>query len=156
MKTCAEIRRLRLAQLRQETGLSYADMNEKLGRGRLDATLSQIAKQAPNTRSGKARQMGDDQARTIERAFDKPTGWMDRDPEFDELQRQLERSIREPVPAGYSAWPFKRLDAARVRALSPEAFGAVEDQLLVAVAMAERLAPVANDLPAKRQANARK
>jgi hypothetical protein len=141
MNTCGEIRRLRLSQLRHETGLNYAEMNERLGRNRLDATLSQIAQQQPNTRTGKARQMGDEQARNIERAFDKPTGWMDRDPEFDELQRQLDRAVREPAPAGYSAWPFKRLDASRVRALPAEAFAALEDQLLAAVAMAERLAP---------------
>lgn len=122
--------------------MSYADMSAHLGRSRLDATLSQIVKQQPNTRSGKVRQMGDEQARTIEKAFDKPEGWLDRDPDFEALQRRFESVLREPTPT-YNLWPFKRLDAARIRALPPAAFTAVEDTLLGAVEAAERLSHLA-------------
>jgi hypothetical protein len=137
----------------EERALRLSDLNRLLDRPTRDSTLSQILNAAPDSKTGKPRQMGDEQARTLERLFDKPTGWMDRDPEFDELQRQLERAIREPAPAGYSAWPFKRLDASRVRALPPEAFAALEDQLLAAVNMAERMAP-AQASPGKRAAGA--
>lgn len=85
MRTIGEIRRLRLLQLMQELGLNFAEMNDRLGRTRVDSTLSQVVQSAPNSRTRKPRQMGDAQARLIEATLGKPEGWMDRDPEFDAL-----------------------------------------------------------------------
>lgn len=154
MRTIGEIRRLRLEQLLTAKNITLADLSEKLGRSRLDGTLSQIRNAAPNTRTGRARQMGDDQARQIEQVMSLPPGWMDRDPEIDALEaavREMQRElavVQEPPPS-YSAWPFRRLDAARVRALSPEALAALETSLISAVQMAEALAGP----PGKRLAN---
>lgn len=82
--------------------------------------------------------MGDEQARAIEKAFDKPEGWMDRDPAFDEALRELDRKVREPT-APYNPWPFRRVDSSRIRRLTPAAHTAVEDALLGALDVAERL-----------------
>lgn len=108
MKVIGQIRRERLQMLQEETGLSLADMSVKLGRSRRDATLSQVANAAPNTRTGRPRQMGDDQARALEAAFEKPTGWFDRDPDFDELQRQFAASKVVEMPI--ITWPFAAID----------------------------------------------
>jgi hypothetical protein len=89
MKCIGEIRRQRLRALLDEKGLSLADLSEKLGRTRRDATLSQLLSAAPNTRTGRPREMGSDQARDIERVMGLPEGWMDRDPAYDEALAEL-------------------------------------------------------------------
>lgn len=130
MKVIGEIRRERLAQLREELrGISFADMNERMGRNRRDATLSQVSQAAPNTRTGRARQIGDDQARDIETAFNKPHGWMDRDPEIDHLQAQLQASSG----ATDGAWPFGTIRPEQWQALSQQQRDAVE-QLIASFA----------------------
>jgi hypothetical protein len=88
MKVVEEIRRIRLLQLRKEFG-SYAKLNEKLGRSSTDATLSQIANQAADSKTGRPRAMGSPQARALEQACGKEVGWMDTDPD---LLEQLEFS----------------------------------------------------------------
>lgn len=113
MKLIGQIRRERLQMLRAETGMSFADINAKLGRSRRDATLSQIANEAPNTSTGKPRQMGDDQARELEVAFDKEKGWFDRDPDFDALQAQYSSLKASEPPATYNIWPFQRITRER-------------------------------------------
>lgn len=117
--------------LRKEHGnLTFSEMNVRLGRLRRDATLSQVAQAAPNTRTGRPRQMGDDQARDIERAFDKPVGWMDRDPEMDALEERL-RSLTPQEPAAvYRLWPFSRVTAEQWIALAPPQRDAVEQLIL--------------------------
>ena len=138
VKTINEIRRERLAMLKAESGLTYALMSERLGRSRRDATLSQVAQAQPNTSTGKPRQIGEEQARALERAFHKEPGWMDRDPDFDAALERLSIVVREES-AGYAVWPFRRIDAARVRRLSEPALNALEDMLMGALDMAERL-----------------
>lgn len=136
MKGIGQIRRERLALLLKETAATLADISEKLGRSRRDATLSQVANAAPNTRTGKARQMGDEQARAIERAFGKPTGWFDRDPYIDELEAQLAMRVGEPLPT-YGGWPFSRVPMSRVLRLDSAARQRVEDALLGAILLVE-------------------
>jgi hypothetical protein len=79
MKTVEEVRRVRLAQLRQEAR-SLVALNEKLGLSARDATLSQILNEAKNSRTGTPKQMGSKLAREIEVACGKEVGWMDTDP----------------------------------------------------------------------------
>lgn len=91
MKTIGQIRRERLAQLQAEQRLTFAEMNVRLGRSRRDGTFSQIANQAPNSKSGKPRQMGDDQARDLEKEFKLPVGWFDTDPIIEVITDELIR-----------------------------------------------------------------
>lgn len=65
MKTIEEIRLDWLSRLIERHG-TIAALNEALGRARTDATLTQIRNMAPNTRSGKVRNMGSELAREIE------------------------------------------------------------------------------------------
>lgn len=127
MKLIGEVRRQRLAMLMAETGLSFSDLSEKLGRSRRDSTLSQIAHQAPDSKTGKPRQMGDPQARLIEEKFSKPSGWMDRDPDFDtaetalsEARKQLYELQAAETPGVYRFWPFGGLSIGRVLRLPPD------------------------------------
>ena len=136
MKGIGQIRRERLALLLKETSASLADVSEKLGRSRRDATLSQVAKAAPNTRTGKPRQMGDEQARAIEQAFGKPLGWFDRDPYIDQLEAQLAHRVEEPH-ATYAGWPFKRVALSRITRMDSRDLQRIEDALLGAVLLVE-------------------
>lgn len=120
MKLIGQIRRERLIVLQRETGLSYADINFKLGRSRRDGTLSQIANKAPNSRTGKPRQMGDEQARELETAFDKPEGWFDRDPDFDDLLNQHTLLIAAEKTGVYDTWPFQSVSRERFMRLPEE------------------------------------
>lgn len=100
MKTIGEVRQLRLKQFVAQSGLTFAEINSRLGRTRRDATLGQLAKAAPNTRTGKPRRMGDSQARLLETTFGLPTGWFDSDPDVrpDLVQPALPSSIAvEPI-----------------------------------------------------------
>jgi hypothetical protein len=87
MKTVEEVRRLRLAQLVAESGGGYAELNRKRGKDERDSTLSQYANQSPNSKGAKdgkpakPKDMGSKLARALEKACEKPTGWMDTDPD---------------------------------------------------------------------------
>lgn len=108
MKTIGQIRRERLALLQDERKLSFAAINEHLGRSRRDGTLSQIANQAPNSKTGKPRQMGDEQARELETVFKLDVGWFDTDPFIDELLTRINRLESELVERDANGqWPFK-------------------------------------------------
>lgn len=141
MKVIAEIRRERLALLIAELGdISLAAMNDRLGRLRRDATLSQVLKSAPNTRTGRPRQMGDDQARDIERVFQKPYGWMDRDPDMDRMETQLRVMMAEEPAAAYRVWPFASIQPEQWRALTDLQRNAVEQLIASFTAPSETLA----------------
>lgn len=86
MKTVSQIRRENLLLLLEEHG-SLANLNERLGLPRTDATLSQIKNQSTTSR-GKPKMMGDTIARRIEGALDLPQGWMDND-QTPKSSRQL-------------------------------------------------------------------
>lgn len=123
--------------LRDELGLSFAEMSARLGRNRRDATLSQISQALPNSGSGKPRQMGDDQARLIENKFDKPPGWMDRDPDFDAALAQLRAqpstlltAAEEPPRYARPRWPFARVSEPQVCSLAPHVLAALEAVML--------------------------
>lgn len=75
MKTVSETRRDNLLLLLAVHG-SLANLNEKLGLPRTDATLSQIKNRSITSR-GKPKAMGVTMARRIERALELPVGWMD-------------------------------------------------------------------------------
>lgn len=144
MKVIAQIRRERLAQLVRETGLTYADISVRLGRSRRDATLSQIANAAKNTRTGRPRQMGDDQARALEAAFDKPQGWFDADPDLDariggsQSAQSAAWAAREGTTAYTPAgWPFARVRLRDLLDLSASQALLVETMLLSALALAK-------------------
>lgn len=133
MRVISEVRRLRLGMLRDEQSLSWADMSRKIGRSSRDSTLSQVWHRSPDSKTGRPRQMGDEQARALEAAFGKPLGWMDRDPELDELEARLV-DVRAHEPSStYIPWPldgvapedfFRLPDAARAQ-ISALAKGAV-------------------------------
>lgn len=123
MKTVAQIRRERLAELIQVHG-SYAALNAKLDLHARDATLNQIANALPNSKSGTPRAMGPTLARRIERVLGKPTGWMDTD--------------------GQSAdWPFPAVDRERYDRLSPADQAFVQRQVNMALADCESRDPPA-------------
>lgn len=78
MKTITEIRRDNLLHLIDTHGAgSVANLNEKLGMDRTDATITQIKNQNTNSGTGKPRGMGEALARRIETALDLPVGYMD-------------------------------------------------------------------------------
>lgn len=64
---------------------TIAALNVALGVEKTDATLSQIRTQAPHSKTGKPRAMGDDKAREIEEKLGLPAGWMDTPPGYIEL-----------------------------------------------------------------------
>lgn len=108
MRTIEEIRRSRLAQLKEEFG-SYVKILERLGLDVRDSTLSQIASEKTS------KDMGSDLARRLEVACEKEPGWMDNDPAF---------------------WPFTLVSHAKLVSLSPTDLGRVEMSVLTAAAMA--------------------
>jgi hypothetical protein len=116
MRTIEEVRLARLQQLVKEAG-SQAKLKDRLGMKATDSTLSQYLNESKGSKTDKPKAMGSVMARRIERALDKPGGWMDTDPAYDVLQ-----------------WPFgDRVDVWKVTALSPdwlaEAAGALNEVL---------------------------
>lgn len=77
-------RRKRLEILIERYG-SIAALNLALGAEKTDATLSQIRTQAPHSKTGKPRSMGDEKARDIEVKLGLERGWMDTSPTYAEL-----------------------------------------------------------------------
>lgn len=141
MRCIGETRRLRLIQLKREMKLTFADMSVALGRSRRDATLSQVAQAQPNSRTGRPRQLGDDQARLIERTFGREEGWMDRDPDFEALLERVGFGVAELETPYLAFWPFRGIAPADWALLSVDQQAAVE-------------AVVASMLPAKQTAAA--
>lgn len=84
VQTIAETRRQRLTMLLAKHK-SLAELNDRLGLARTDATLSQIKNQSAHHKTGKPRAMGDELARRIEGALNLPEGWMDTPPTYAEL-----------------------------------------------------------------------
>lgn len=74
--TIDEIRLARLTLLRDKYG-SVAGLLRALKRPTRDATLSQLLTRAPDSKTGKPRQMGSVLARKIEASLSLPTGWTD-------------------------------------------------------------------------------
>ena len=85
MDTIDATRRKRLEMLIDRYG-SIAALNLAIGVDRTDATLSQIRTQAPHSRTGKPRAMGDEKAREIEERLGLERGWMDTPPNYAENQ----------------------------------------------------------------------
>jgi hypothetical protein len=116
MQTVAETRRQRLAMLVKRHGDSLAKLNQVLGLDRTDATLSQIRTQAPHSKTGKPRSMGDDLARRIEEKLALAAGWMDTPPPYAELEGgtdQLSKALQlmEALPADQWDTALRLLDA---------------------------------------------
>jgi hypothetical protein len=109
MKTVEEIRRQRLSALREEFG-SYARLASMLDMTARDSTLSQIGNQSKISNSDKRKQMGSELARRLELVTHKPVGWMDSDPD---------------------AWPFDKIDLAKVQQLKPADLGLIQGMVLV-------------------------
>jgi hypothetical protein len=141
MKTISEIRRQRLQILLSEDGLTYAEMNARLGRNRRDATLSQVAKAAPNTSTGTPRAMGDAQARRLETVFGKPHGWFDLDPDIERSQPAAAAAILHTSSANLPLvpWPFT-VSFARYLHLDPLGHARVDEYISLLVEKAERTA----------------
>lgn len=133
MKTIGTVRRQRLKMLIDERGMTYAQVNAKLGRTRIDSTLSQIANAAPDSKSGKPREMGDAQARLLEAAFDLETGWFDRDPDFDQTIDRL-KALQAAEPAQiYDVWPFPNVERSAIMRLPKEVKGQIEGMICSAL-----------------------
>lgn len=117
--------------------MTLAELNEKLGRERRDATLSQILNGAPNTRTGRAREMGNDQARSIELAFGLEPGWLDMDPDFEQAQQKLAAAAEQPNALRateahwpYNAWPFRRMPPESILSIPKDDLARLEDYML--------------------------
>lgn len=78
MKPVADIRRENLERLLSELAMSLEGLAERAETS--PVYLSQIRNRAVNSQSGKVREMGNTLARRLERAGNKPRGWMDREP----------------------------------------------------------------------------
>lgn len=79
MKIVEDVRRERLRMLKEEFGTLSA-LNDKLGLGARDSTLSQYLNQSKSSGSDKPKVMGSPMARRLEQACGKEAGWMDTDP----------------------------------------------------------------------------
>jgi len=128
MKCIGQIRRERLHELQRSHGMTLAELNEKLGRDRRDATLSQVLNAAPITRTGRVRVMGSEQARSIEAAFGLDEGWLDTDPDFDRLQQRTNQDVKpaENPPA----WPFRRIPPDTLLSIPQDELVRLEDYLI--------------------------
>lgn len=116
MQTIDETRRQKLAILVGQHGNSLAKLNEALGMDRTDATLSQIRTQAPHSKTGKRRVMGDDLARKIEDRLGLERGWMDTPPSLSEQYgqsdpRTLALQVFESLPPEEWATALRLLGA---------------------------------------------
>lgn len=74
MQTIDQIRHARFLELLAEAGSNKA-MADRLGV--TSAQISQLKTRSLHSTSGRPRTIGDEQARKMEQAFNKPTGWMD-------------------------------------------------------------------------------
>lgn len=97
-------------------GGSLAKLNEALGLVKTDATLSQIRTQAPHSKTGKPRVMGDDMARKIEERLSLEEGWMDTPPTYAELYGKHDPRVQllhamEGLPAEQLAVAMRLIDA---------------------------------------------
>ena len=133
MKSIGQIRRERLRELQAEKQLTLAAISIKLGRSSRDSTLSQILAGAPDSKTGEPRQMGDKQARALEEAFEKPTFWFDRDPDFDRLEQTVAvLRAHEPVRHYAGAWPFS-IDPDRFTRISASLKRIIEQHIITVV-----------------------
>ena len=110
MQTISETRLARLTILVKRHGDSLAQLNEALGLSRTDATLSQIRTQAPHSKTGKPRIMGDDLARKIEERLSLEHGWMDTPPTYAELHGENDPRVKAMMLM--DALPTDQLDTA--------------------------------------------
>lgn len=74
VKTISEIRHENLLTLIDEAGSAEALADAA---GASAVYLSQVKNKAPDSKTGKPRQIGDPMARRLESACNKPAGWMD-------------------------------------------------------------------------------
>ena len=116
MQTVAETRLQRLALLVKRHGGSLAQLNVALGLDRTDATLSQIRTQAPHSKTGKPRSMGDPLARKIEEKLSLERGWMDTPPTHAEIhgepdQREMMMQLMNSLPPEELARAMRMLAA---------------------------------------------
>lgn len=90
MKTCDEIRRVRLAQIIEQAGASTAVANAL---GVSPAMVSQWKRGSLDSKTKKQRTISNETARKIEIAFSKPVGWMDNlyAVEYENLLSAIER-----------------------------------------------------------------
>lgn len=111
MKTVEQVRRERLLLLLNEEGVgTLVAINKALDLDARDSTLSQIKNQSKSSHNAEPKVMGSKMARQIERAFKKPEGWMDTDPDLE--------------------WPFMTI--------SPQTFRQLDDRLKGIVEAAAR------------------
>lgn len=132
--------------LLKEVG-SYANLNEKLGRKRIDSTLSQYANQSKASKSNKLKVMGSTTARELERACGKPEGWMDTDPDLEAAAVRVPSTGEaspppyvSPPPAPIRLWPFAASDYDRLMRLDSFWHGHVRIAMLKAMDECEGLA----------------
>jgi len=103
-------RRAWLALLVKQHG-SFADLNRALGRNERDATFSQIANAAPDSKTGEPRRMGSKLARAIEAGLQLPAAALDGPPpggepapsdlpfaDLSDLERQALHALRGLTP----------------------------------------------------------
>ena len=106
MKTAPEHRLDWLRYLVTKYG-SVAALNRALAREDRDATLNQILNGAPNSKTGKPRQMGDRIARGIEEKLGLPRGSLDMPRKADPFEQGFEEAVSAPpvlvTPAGLMA-----------------------------------------------------
>lgn len=134
METSEQVRRNRLAQLVKEVG-SVVKVANTLGCS--SAQVSQWLNGSPDSKTGKARTISNASARKIEKAFNKPVGWMDH---ADDDQKGNSRPGFQGVEQNvmpYFRWPFRRIEQQRFLALPQSEQDVIEGMLIGAVQAAE-------------------
>ena len=118
MQTIAETRRLRLGELRTQFR-TWVAINKKLQLSARDATLSQIWNRAPDSKTGRPREMGTPLARRIEDCCGLPKGWMDTPP-VSPTSEHRSQPPRDP-------WPFASIRYGRFENLTSDQKQDLED-----------------------------
>lgn len=103
--------------LRDEFG-TLAALNDLLGLGKRDSTLSQYLNQATGTKTSKPKVMGSPMARRLEKVCGKEIGWMDTDPQlqasaaaYEAIAAQILHSTASQEAAKVNLAPHERFSA---------------------------------------------
>lgn len=116
MKTIGEIRHTNLLTLIDRYG-GNAELNERLGLARNDATVSQLKNRSPDSKTGAPKTMGDKFARHIEVSLGLEHGWMDND---HSVTRYGEGAIATVLAAMEAMTPLQQKQLVKVVAALAE------------------------------------
>jgi hypothetical protein len=129
VKTIEQIRRENFATLVEEAGgvTRFAEKMEKS-----QSQFSQIIHGAPDSKTGKPKEIGSKLARAIESRFGKDIGWMDHEPEDQEYQ------AFKKLPAEVRAWIINHAHLPPTSTNAPKRLGGEQRQREQSITFQER------------------